>query len=223
MSKYFAKTMLLTSAGMDVKEEILKILPKPASQTKVAHIITASKVEDDFSYLKKENQAMKELDLDVENIDIEGKTENELRMLLKNKDVIYVQGGNTFYLLKQVRASGFDKVAKELIADGVIYVGVSAGSYIACPTIEMAKWKHQDRNRVGLTDLTALNLVPFLLSVHYKPEYKEILKEAVAKTKYPVRILTDDQALLIQNDKVKLVGKGEEIKVVSENEYSPIQ
>ncbi len=198
---------------MDVKEEILKILPKPASGTKIAHIITASKVETDLSYLEKENQIMSEVGLDVENIDIEGKTENELRTLLKNKDVIYVQGGNTFYLLKYVRTSGFDKVVKELVDNGIIYVGVSAGSYIACPTIEMATWKHQDRNTVGLTDFTALNLVPFLLSVHYKPEYKDILKEAISKTKYPVRILTDDQALLVSNGEIKLVGKGGEIKL----------
>lgn len=205
------KTILLTSAGMDVKEEILKILPKSPSQTKLAHITTASKTEENLSYLEKEKRIMKESGFDVEDIDIEEKTENELRAILKDKDVIYVQGGNTFYLLKHVRASGFDKVVKELLENGVIYIGVSAGSYIACPTIEMATWKHQDRNTVGLTDLTALNLVPFLLSVHYKPEYKDILKEAILKTKYPVKILTDDQGLLVSNGEVKLVGKGEEI------------
>ncbi len=198
---------------MDVKEEILKILPKPANQTKVAHIITASKVEEDLSYLEKENQIMKQVGLNVENVDLEGKTENELRVLLKSRDVIYVQGGNSFYLLKHVRESGFDKVVKDLIKSGIVYVGVSAGSYITCPTIEMATWKHQDRNRVGLTDLTALNLVPFLLSVHFKPEYKDILKEAITKTKYPVRVLTDDQALLIKDDVIRLVGKGEEVKL----------
>lgn len=198
---------------MNVKEEILKILPKPAEETKVAHVITASKAEKNTAYVEKDRMGMQELGFNVEDIDIEGKEENELRKLLKNKDAIYVQGGNTFYLLKHVRASGFDRVINEFVEKGVIYIGVSAGSYIACPTIEMATWKHQDRNTVGLTDLTALNLVPFLLSVHYKPEYKDILKEAIAKAKYPVKILTDDQALLIQNGEVRLVGNGEEIKL----------
>lgn len=198
---------------MDVKEEILKILPKPPSQIKIAHITTASKAEENLSYLGKEKQIMGELGFDVEDIDIEGKDENWLRIFLKDTDVIYVQGGNTFYLLKHVRASGFDRVVKEFIDSGIIYVGVSAGSYIACPTIEMATWKHQYRNTVGLIDLTALNLVPFLLSVHYKPEHKDVLKEVISKTEYPVRILTDDQALLIQDEKVKLVGTGEEIKI----------
>lgn len=207
------KTILLTSAGMNVKDEILKILPKPAKQIKIAHIITASKVEKNLSYLERENQIMKELEFNVESIDIEGKTENELCVLLRNKDIIYVQGGNTFYLLKFVKESGFGKVVKDLIKKGVIYIGVSAGSYIACPTIEMAYWKHPDRNTVGLTDLTGLNLVPFLLSVHYNPEYAATLKKEISTAKYPVKILTDEQAIFIQDNEIKLVGRGKEIKI----------
>lgn len=207
------KTILLTSAGMNVKEEILKILPKPADQIKVAHVITASKSEKNLSYLEKENQIMRELGFNVENVDIEGKNEKELRVLLDGKDIVYVQGGNTFYLLKHVRASGFDKVVKELIGKGTVYVGVSAGSYIACPTIEMASWKNPDKNTVGLTDLTGLGLVPFLLSVHYKSEYDSILKQEISATNYPVKILTDEQAILVKDNEIKLVGRGEEIKL----------
>ncbi len=198
---------------MEVKEEISKILPKPANQIKLAHIITASKVEDDLSYLNRERQELINAGFHVEEIDIEGKSEPQLKKLLEDKDIIYVQGGNTFYLLKYVKESGFDKVIKDLVDKGIIYIGVSAGSYIACPTIEMANWKHpEDKNIVGLTDLTGLNLVPFLLSVHYKPEYEEILKKEISATKYVVKILTDEQAILVRNGKIILVGKGKEIK-----------
>jgi len=149
----------------------------------------------------------------IEDVDIKGKNEKELRKMLKDKDIVYVQGGNTFYLLKYVKESGFDKVVKELIQKGLIYIGVSAGSYIACPTIEMALWKDQDKNIVGLEDLTALNLVPFLLSVHYILEYKEIIKKGISSSKYPVKMLTDDQAILVRDNKVELVGKGSEIRL----------
>jgi len=207
------KTLLLTSAGMNVKEEILKILPKPANKIKLAHIITASKVEKNISYLEKDKQKMIDVGFQVEDIDIEGKNEGELRKLLSDKDIIYVQGGNTFYLLKFVEESGFDKIVKELVENGIIYIGVSAGSYIACPTIEMATWKQQDKSRFGLTDFTALNLVPFLVFVHYEPKYKSILKEAMRNSKYPVRILTDKQAIVVRDGNIKVVGKGEEIKI----------
>ena len=85
-------------------------------------------------------------------------------------------------------------------------MGRSAGAYVACPTIEMATWKHQDRDRFGVSDFTAMNLIPFLLSVHYKPEYREILKEKISEVKYPVKILTAEQALLIKDGEVELVG-----------------
>lgn len=207
------KTLLLTSAGMKVKEEILRILPKPANQIKLAHIITASKVEEDTSYMMRDRQQMIEVGFQVEDIDIEGKSEDEIRNLLRDKDIIYIQGGNTFYLLKYVKESGFDKVIKELIKKGMIYIGVSAGSYIACPTIEMATWKHLDKNIIGLTNLTALDLVPFLITAHYKPEYYSIIKKAILHSKCSVKILTDEQAILVKNGEIKLVGEGKEIKI----------
>ena len=207
------KTLLLTSAGMQVKDEILKILPKPAGQIKLAHIITASKVEKDTSYVEEDNKGLREVGFQIEDIDIEGKNESELREILEGFDVIYVQGGNTFYLLKWMRESGFDVIVKELIDRGVLYIGVSAGSIIMGPTIEVAGWKDFDRNDVGLQDLTAFNLVPFNIFVHYSSEYEELVREEVPKSRYPVRILTNDQAFLVQDDKATLVGRGEEIKI----------
>jgi dipeptidase E len=112
---------------MDIKEEILRVLPKPPEQMKIAHIITASKPEEDTSYVEKDSRLMVEAGFQVEDIDIEGKNEIELKELLKDKDIIYIQGGNTFHLLKCVKESGFDKIVKELIEKEVIYIGVSAG------------------------------------------------------------------------------------------------
>ena len=206
------KTILLTSAGMNVKEEILKILPKSPKELKLAHITTASIDEKNKDYFHKETQIMKELGFQVTEADISGMTEGKVRKLLKDTNIIYIQGGNTYYLLKSIKESGFDKVVKELLEKGVIYIGVSAGSYVAGPTIEQADWIHE-HNRFGLTDLTAMNLVPFLLMVHYVPEYKSILKEKIQKSKYEFKILTDDQAILVKGDNYKLVGKGPEINI----------
>lgn len=89
--------LLLTSVGMSVKDGIIRILPRPAKQLKRAHIITASKPELNRNYMVKDKRGMKNLDFDVEDIDIEGKNEKELREILKEKDVICVQGGNIFF------------------------------------------------------------------------------------------------------------------------------
>lgn len=157
----------------------MSFLSKPISKMKMAYIMTASKGARDISYLIKHKQRMAELEYNFEEIDIEGKNENELMKIFIDKEVIYIEGGNTFYLLRSVRQSGFGKVIKNLLDRGVIYIGSSAGSYIACPTIEMSTWKKpgEEQARFGITDLTAMNLAPFLLKVHYEPEMKELLKK----------------------------------------------
>lgn len=208
-------TLLLTSAGMQVKDEILKILPKPANQIKLAHIITASKSEEDTTYVANDKARMIEAGFDIEDIDIEDKNENELRELLKDKDVITVQGGNTFYLLKTVRESGFDIVIKELLAQGKIYIGVSAGSIIAGPDITVAGYGGDtwDKNEVGLTDLAGMNFVDFAISPHVNNKELSILKKMQTEVDYKIRALTNDQAFLVKDGKVSLVGHGEEVIV----------
>jgi len=205
--------LLFASSGSSIPKILPTIIDKPISQMKIGWVTTASKGVDDLSYLERHKNNMEELGWDFEEIDIEGKTQDELQKLFSNKDIIHVEGGNTFYLLKVIKEVGFANVLKDLINRGVIYVGTSAGSYVMCPTIEMSTWKTDTKPRYGLKDLTGLNYVPFLLTVHYDSKNDEILKKAINNTKYPVKILTDNQAILVQDGKVELVGEGEEIKL----------
>ncbi len=144
----------------------------------------------------------------IEDLDLKDKTTGDLERVLSDKNIIFVNGGNTFYLLYWVRKSGFDKILPDFLKRGGLYVGVSAGSYIACPSIEMAAWKHQDRNRVGITDFRALNLVPFLITAHFEEQYRTIVDQAAKRTKYPIVALTDKQAVVVREDEVKVVGEG---------------
>ncbi len=209
------KTVFLTSSGLknsSVKEAFIKIIPKKPSETKIAYILTASKMEAKRDFVDRDRQAMKEIGFQIENSDLEGKNETELLEEFKDKDIVYVQGGDTFFLLKKIKESGFDKVVNKLLTQGKIYFGVSAGTYVACPTIDPATWDRTRDNYYGLENLNAMNLVPFLIKVHYNREkYRVGLKEGITKSKYPVKILTDDQALLIQDDKVTLIGTGPEV------------
>ena len=211
-----ARTILLTSAGMQMKDEIIKLLQKPTYDVNVAFITTAYKykLEENPEYVAKDLLIMKELGFNVEEIDIEGKNKNLLMKLFENKDIIFVEGGNTFYLLKAIRQSGFEKVIKKLLKKGRVYVGVSAGSIVAGKTIETAGWKDGDKNFVKLKNLKGMNLVPFNIFVHYRPEHAEIIKQKIKnpdKRRKRLRILTDYQAILIQGSERILIGKGEAI------------
>lgn len=205
--------LLLLSSSKFLKNDLKPYLGKSLGELRIAHIISASKGQgvNDLSYIEITKEIFNNSGCYFEDLDLDGKDEKYLREYLKNFDAVFVNGGSTFYLLKSIRESGFDRVIKELLPQGFIYMGASAGSYVCCPTIEMSLWKHQDKyNHYGLTDLRALDLIPFLMTVHYSEEYKELLKEKIAMTNYQVKILNDEQAILVDEDKTVLLG-GEEI------------
>jgi len=213
-----AKTLLLTSNGMQMKNEIVKLLQKPAYDVTVAFITTAAKPEENLDYVKRDWTVMKEeLGFNVEEVDIEGKKESEIMKLLELKDIIYVEGGNTFYLLKAMRGCNFEKVIRKLLKEGKVYIGASAGSMVAGKTIKTAEWLREEygnKNMVGLRNLKGLNLVPFDIFVHYRPEDAEIIKKQIKNPKKrakKLKILIDDQALLVQGKEVDLIGKGEAV------------
>ncbi|MFA5925414.1 MAG: Type 1 glutamine amidotransferase-like domain-containing protein [Parcubacteria group bacterium] len=209
------KTLLLASIGDYVIKKGLKLLFPDVSRMKLAWITTATKGAVNRENLEKHKRLLEKEGYNFTEIDIEGKNIGELELLLGGMDAVLVEGGNAFYLLKAVRESGFDQVVKKLLDRGVVYVGASAGSYVACPTIEMSTWKKpgEEKNNFGVTDLAAMNLVPFLVKAHYVPEMKEFLQEKIAKAGYPVKIITDEQAILVKDDIIELVGEGEELRI----------
>lgn len=186
-------------------------MPKKLKDCKIAFIITAGQKSTSGNYLIRHRARFNELGWNYAEIDIAGKTKTQLKKILTGYDIIFMGGGNTFYLLKCVRKSGFAEVAKDLIAQGVIYIGVSAGSYIACPSIIMSTWIEKGKDRYGITNFTAMNWVPFLIKAHYTPDMLDAIKEKAKQQPLLVRLLTDEQALVIKNEEIKFIGKDKEI------------
>ena len=205
-------TLLLTSSGVpeSLKDEFLKLIPKAPQDISVAYIITAAFGEEgDKSWLYKAKGQLRSFGIsNIEDLDIRGKNKEELYSILSVKNIILVNGGNTFYLLRYIKESGFDIVIKDLINQDKLYIGISAGSYVACPTIEQSHWKHQDRNDFGVTNLIGLNLIPFLITAHFTEENRNAVEEGAKTTKYPVVALYDNQAVLIKENSVKVIGEG---------------
>lgn len=206
------KTLILASSGQFIIDNnIDKYLPKKLADCKIAYIITASKKVSDSSYINEQRQKMKELNFNYTEIDIDDKNEKELKKILKSYEIIFMEGGNTFYLLKSIRESGFENVINDLLNKGAVYIGSSAGSYVACPSIIMATFSERPKDRCGVTDFTALNLVPFLISAHYTPDKLPNLKEKSKILNLPLHILNDQQAIISIDGKTKLLGDGEKI------------
>ncbi len=205
--------LFLTSAGLppEIIEEFLKLLNKKPEETQVCLIPTAADSEPDKRYVEKDKEGLSELGFKVTEIDLKQENEESLNNKLKDFDVIFVAGGNTFCLLKYIRESGFDKAVKSFLDRGGIYLGVSAGSIVAGPDISSAQWKYmfEDKNTVGLKDFSGMGLVDFIIVPHYMAEHESIINENKNKVSYPIYALTDLQAILVENDNIRFIGPGE--------------
>lgn len=78
-------------------------------------------------------------------------------------EAIYVGGGNTFRLLDALERAGLLKAIRARVAAGMPFVGISAGTNLACPTIRTTN----DMPIVWPRAATALDLVPFQINPHY--------------------------------------------------------
>lgn len=211
--------LLLTSLGWvkdpAIGREFLKLVGKEAQEIKILLVLTPKKYLDRKRILSFfcsiGNVKILEKNINFFKFDRQAKTED-----FKNIDVVFVFGGNTFEYLDGIRKTGLDKLLRKFVKSGGVYLGVSAGSYVACPSIEAAGWKHSDKNIVGLKKLKGLNLVPFLISVHFERKWQKVVSESAKSAKWPTVVLSDKQAVLISGGTKKIIGKGKKMVINSE-------
>lgn len=203
------KKLVLASNGFENSEigkEFLKLGDKPASEIKVLFIPTASRTKEELYWVGKSKEELLDLGIKKENI-IDFNLDREIsEEELEKIDVLYVCGGNTFYLLRKIRENKFDEKIKEMIDNGVVYVGVSAGSILAGPDIEIAgRDDGWDINDVGIKNLIGLNLTDKVLSPHYKSKDEGTISRFEKENGKSVLRLKDNQALFILDNKERLV------------------
>jgi dipeptidase E len=88
---------------------------------------------------------------------------------VRHAEAIAVGGGNTFQLLRGLHETGLIESIRARTLQGIPYLGWSAGSNVACPTIRTTN----DMPIVEPPSLNALNLVPFQINPHYIDAHPE--------------------------------------------------
>lgn len=180
-------------------KEIIKKYVKENS--KIGFVSTASEVENDRWYMEKDRDDLNKMKFSIVDIDISMENKEEIIEKFNRVDAIFVAGGNSFYLLQQLKLKN---VLQELIefANNKIYIGSSAGSCIACPSIDYVE-KLDDKTQAPLlNNCNAMNLVDFYILPHYKSKEKYTkLADDIEKDygNYKFVKLSNEQAIIVDN------------------------
>lgn len=84
-------------------------------------------------------------------------------LAVRQAEAIVVGGGNTFHLAKMMQQQGLIDAIREKVLAGTPYIGWSAGSNMACPSIRTTN----DMPIVEPESFQALDLIPFQINPHY--------------------------------------------------------
>jgi len=123
---------------------------------------------------------------------------DEVNKLL-GANILIITGGNTFKLLDNLRKSGLDQAIREFTSKSeFVLAGFSAGALVLTPNIEVCNLPNYDKNEVGLSDLTGLNIVNFEVFPHYSElEHRELLKNYKIKAKNEVKEITNEDCIVL--------------------------
>jgi len=128
-------------------------------------------------------------------------------------EAIVVGGGNTFQLIKMIQENELIGPVREKVLAGTPYVGWSAGSNIACPTIRTTN----DMPILEPRSFNAFHMVPFQINPHYTDknppghagETREdrIMEFLAANPGETVLGLREGCIFLVEGDSMTLIGK----------------
>jgi dipeptidase E len=131
---------------------------------------------------------------------------------IEETDAIFVGGGNTFRLLKALQDLDLVESIRQKVRSGAPYIGSSAGSNVAGPTIKTTK----DMPIVQPRSFDSLGLVPFQISPHYlDPDpnshhmgetQEERILQFLEENDMPVVGMREGAWLLVEGDSVMLKG-----------------
>jgi dipeptidase E len=191
---------------------VAKLFPDFAggcSGKKVVFIPTASIHEKVTFFVGADLKALGKLGLAVDELEVSTAPHADIASKLSEADYIFVEGGNTFFLLQELRRTGADKLIVEHINNGKLYIGASAGSVIASGDIEYLKYMDDPDAAPELNgDFSALSIVDFSIVPHctnfpFKKPAEKIIAEYSGKL--DLRPISNNQAIVVDGDRVEQI------------------
>ena len=200
--------MILTSSLYESIELVKKFLDKNTESKKILFIPTATNVDEYKKYIHLTQKAFEDFGYEVENFDVSIFSEEIAKEKLSQAKIVFISGGNTFYLLQELKRKNLTSYLKERIENGLLYIGESAGSVIAAPDIEYASIVDDKTLATELDDYTGLNLVDFYIVPHFEEEpFVESSRKTVElyKDKLDLKLINNKEAILVENNNFTII------------------
>ena len=157
--------MLLMSYLAGTESITKKYLSKMDSN-KIVFIPTAGNVEPYTGYIDEGVEMLKSLGYELEIIDISKYDEDYLKNKLSKTECICISGGNTFYLLQELKKKNLIGLLYERIKEGLFYIGESTGAIIMSENIEYSQMMDDKSIASELDDYTGVNVFEHYVLPH---------------------------------------------------------
>lgn len=187
---------------------VKKFLNEKTESKKILFIPTATNVDEYKKYIHLTQKVFEDFGYEVENFDISVFSEETVKEKISETKIIFVSGGNTFYLLQELKKKNLISYLREKIENGLLYIGESAGSVITAPNIEYADIVDDKALATELNDYTGLNLVDFYVVPHFEEEpFVESSRKVVElyKDKLDLKVINNKEVVLVENDDFRIV------------------
>ena len=190
-----------SSVGSLIKEEI--------DNKKVAFIPTASLHEGYTGYVGSARTLFKKLGASVTEIDISTEAYSTIQAVFEDADVIYFTGGNSFFLMDQLRKTETDELLKKELANGKLMIGESAGAIICAPTIQYIEQMDEKPEDYSQEDNEGLDLIDFYVLPHYlTAPFKKITERIMAEfSDLNICAINNHQAIIVNDEGSKVICK----------------
>ena len=203
------KKLFLSSSFSDVANLFPDFAGQNCAGKRVVFIPTASLLEDVTFYVDDDKKALQKLGMVVEELEISSASNEEIKNSISNADYIFVAGGNTFYLLQELKRKNVDKMIVEYVNNGKLYIGSSAGSMILSKDIGYARYMDSPDIAQDLHGtFSSLSVIDFFIVPHFTDfPFMEVAEKTVAEFSdtLDIRPISNNQVITVDGEKVELL------------------
>ncbi|WP_439837078.1 Type 1 glutamine amidotransferase-like domain-containing protein [Aeromonas enteropelogenes] len=204
------KRLFLTSSFADVAD-LFPLFTKGSCKGKTVTFIPTASIHETINfYVEDAKKSLQAMGMSIDVLDISTAMPQEISARIESNDYIYVSGGNTFFLLQELKRTGADNIIVQQVKAGKLYIGESAGSIVLSPDIGYVRTMDDMDAAPDLRSLSSLGLVPiYPLPHHTNAPFKETVDNIISTLSNKIALcpISNTQVIAINEDKVEIWGQ----------------